>query len=66
MAQPVRNPFTVVEVLRAAMCHTKSRDQRVAQVISNALAMAYPGRGDDIFYIEDDQLIDALRKYMVS
>ena len=63
---PVRNPFTVVEALRNAMCHPKCKDQRVAQVISNAMAMAYPGRGDDIFYVEDDQLIDALRKYTVS
>jgi hypothetical protein len=60
---PARNPFTVVEALRQVMSVPGAKDQRVTQVISNALTLYNKNFQGDIFYIEDDVLIDCLRRY---
>jgi hypothetical protein len=37
-------------------------NQRICQIISNAIKTVHDL--DDIFYIEDDQLFDAIKKYI--
>lgn len=60
--QPVRNPFSVIAALNDLMANPKCKDQRVAQVINNALRL-HGWKSDDIYYVEDDILIAALRAY---
>ncbi len=55
MQQPIREPKAVLGALRAACAAYP--DQRVMQVIVNALA------GADPFYVEDDVAVDALLDY---
>ena len=62
MNKPVRNPATVIDALREAMASPRSRDMRVAQVISNALMFAKM-ESKDIFYVEDEALIKALKAW---
>lgn len=62
---PVRNPFSVMDALHKCMCHQKSKDMRVCQVISNALSLHLGQRfANDIFYVEDDVMVEALYGYL--
>lgn len=70
MKTPVRDLDGVMNWLVVAYNLRANRTQRVGQVINNALCMYYQKRGtsfnNDIFYVEDDVMLAALREYAGS
>lgn len=59
MSTPKRNPDAVIAAIRQAVA--TNPHERVAQLIQNAVFDAT--RNQDIFYVEDDALADAIRRY---
>lgn len=57
MAEPIRNPASVLAALKGA-CEAHP-DQRVMQVVVNAL-------GEDPFYVEDAEAVEALVAYAMA
>lgn len=70
MKEPVRDLDGVMNWLVVAYNLKGNRHQRVGQIISNALTLYHQKRGssfnNDIFYVEDDVLLAALREYAGS
>lgn len=62
MPRPIRNPEGVLAALKAAIHSPRSNDMRVAQIIDNALYQKNQ-RDYDLFYQEDNELIEALHDW---
>lgn len=67
MGKPVRNPARVSAALREATYAVHGTDQRVGQMLVNALTLLHRhGTAfalTDLFYIEDNELAEILEKY---